>query len=114
MKTDYLTKGRVACSGGLSDLEGTARLVYFDKNTKEELRRGDILVASMTDVDLEEMMIEASAIITDYGGETSHAAVTAREYNIPCILGTENITQIVKSGDKLYLNLTNGEIYHAK
>ena len=115
MKAEYLTKGRVACTGGLSHLEGTARLMYVENVASENVfNRGDILVAPMTDVDLEETMMEASAIITDRGGETSHAAVTAREYNIPCILGTENITQVARSGDKLHLDLVKGEIFYAK
>jgi rifampicin phosphotransferase len=115
MKVKYLTKGRVACSGGVSDIEGIARLMYVDKHeSNEDFQKGEILVAPMTDIDLEEMMMDASAIITDKGGETSHAAVTAREYNIPCITSTENITQVARSGGRLYLDLTNGEIYSAK
>lgn len=115
MKSKYLTKGRVACSGGISEIEGIARLMYVNSYEPDKnFKRGEVLVAPMTDVDLEEMMMDASAIITDKGGETSHAAVTAREYNIPCITGTENITLVVRSGDRLYLDLTKGEVYYAK
>ena len=52
--------------------------------------KGDILVTGMTDPDFVPFMKMASAIVTDKGGITSHAAIVSRELNIPCVVGTEN------------------------
>ena len=53
---------------------------------------------------------KASAVITDIGGLLSHAAISARELNIPCIVGVENATKILKTGDKIEIDIKNGSI----
>ena len=53
----------------------------------------------------------ASAIVTDKGGITSHAAIVSRELNIPCVVGTETATQIMKTGKEYTVDSRNGVIY---
>ena len=60
---------------------------------------GDILIAKMTSVDFIPIMKKAGAFVTDEGGLASHAAIIAREYNKPCIIGTKIATKIFKNGD---------------
>jgi phosphohistidine swiveling domain-containing protein len=61
-------------------------------------RRGEILVAYMTDVGVVPAMRRAAAIITDVGGVTCHAAIVAREFGIPCVIGTKVGTKVLKNG----------------
>ena len=67
----------------------------------------------MTDPDWEPIMKMASAIVTDKGGRTSHAAIVCRELGIPAIVGTENATKIIKTGDLVTVDTTGsaGIIY---
>ena len=53
-------------------------------------------------------MRKAAAIITDEGGITSHAAIVSREYGIPCIVGTENATKVLKDGDRVEVDAIKG------
>ena len=70
----------------------------------------EILVALTTDPTLIDMMRKAGAIITDLGGMLSHAAITARELNIPCIVGTEIGTKVLKDGDEVEIDLEKGTV----
>jgi len=74
------------------------------------MNKGDILVSYMTNPDITEAISKASAIITDIGGLTSHAAIIAREFKIPCIIGTRIATQVLNDGDIISMNLENGEV----
>ena len=65
----------------------------------------------MTDPDFVPFMKMASAIVTDKGGITSHAAIVSRELNIPCVVGTEIATQVMKTGQKYTVDSRNGVIY---
>ena len=65
-----------------------------------EMKKGDILVTDMTNPDFVPFMKIASAIVTDKGGITSHAAIVSRELNIPCVVGTEIGTQVLKTGQE--------------
>ncbi len=75
------------------------------------MTKGDILVTGMTDPDFVPFMKMASAIVTDKGGITSHAAIVSRELNIPCVVGTENATQIMKTGKEYTVDSRNGIVY---
>ena len=55
-------------------------------------------------------MRKARALITDHGGSMSHAAIVAREFNLPCIVGTKQATKIFITGDEVILDLVRGEI----
>ena len=75
------------------------------------MHKGDILVTGMTDPDFVPFMKMASAIVTDKGGITSHAAIVSRELNIPCVVGTETATQVMKTGKEYTVDSRNGIIY---
>ncbi|HEX5710620.1 MAG TPA: phosphoenolpyruvate synthase, partial [Sulfuricurvum sp.] len=70
---------------------------------------GDVLVADITDPDWEPIMKKASAVITNRGGRTCHAAIVAREIGVPAIVGTGNATQVLHDGDEVTVSCANGE-----
>ncbi len=77
---------------------------------KSHLINGNILVAIQTTPHFIPYMKKAKAIITDEGGLTCHAAIIAREFKIPCIVGTKTATQILKDNDFVEINMDNGII----
>lgn len=73
-----------------------------------KVREGYVLVAVTTHPDYTVAMRKASAIVTDEGGITSHAAIVAREFSIPCIVGTHCATKLLQDGDKVEVDADNG------
>jgi phosphohistidine swiveling domain-containing protein len=69
-----------------------------------------VLVATSTTPDFLPLMRSARAIVTDWGGQTSHAALTARELGIPCIVGTKNASSRLRSGDLVTLDFRDGSV----
>lgn len=98
--------GRVACQGHVT---GTVKIVTGIKELNK-VKQGDILVAHMTTPDYLPAMYKAGAIVTDEGGVTCHAAIVSREFNIPCIVGTQNATSILKDGDQVTVDAMNGKV----
>ena len=90
---------------------GKAKVVLNPEDAHRDMKKGDVLVTGMTDPDFVPFMKMASAIVTDKGGITSHAAIVSRELNIPCVVGTENATQIMKTGQEYTVDSRNGVIY---
>ena len=90
---------------------GKAKVVLNIEDAHSSMSKGDVLVTGMTDPDFVPFMKMASAIVTDKGGITSHAAIVSRELNIPCVVGTENATQIMKTGQEYTVDSRNGVIY---
>lgn len=88
-------------------LVGRARLIKTASEIKN-IRKGEILVTGMTTPDYLIAMKKAAAIITDEGGMTCHAAIVSRELGIPCIVGTQNATQALHTGDLVELHAVNG------
>lgn len=76
-----------------------------------KVSEGDVLVAKMTSPDYVPAMKKASAIITDEGGQTSHAAIVSRELGIPCVVGTKTATKTLKDGQFVTVNGTDGNVY---
>ncbi len=74
-----------------------------------KFKKGEILVTGMTDPDWVPAMKLASAIITDQGGRTAHAAIVSRELGIPCIVGTGNATKLIKTGTEVTVDCSGGE-----
>jgi len=72
-------------------------------------KKGDVLVTDMTDPDWEPIMKIASAIVTDKGGRTCHAAIVSRELGIPCVVGTGNASVLLKKGQKITVDCASGE-----
>ncbi len=97
-------KGQTAYPGIIS---GTARVALTDE-IRDSIKEGDIIVAPMTTLDFTHAMSIAAGFVTDEGGITCHAAIVARELKKPCIIGTRNGTQIIKDGDIVELDATNG------
>jgi pyruvate,water dikinase len=87
---------------------GPARVIK-DVKKINSFKKGEVLVTEITDPDWEPIMKIASAIVTDKGGRTSHAAIVSRELGIPCIVGAENATKVLKTGQKITVDCSSGE-----
>lgn len=74
-----------------------------------KFNKGDVLVTEMTDPDWVPIMKIASAIVTDKGGRTCHAAIVSRELGIPCVVGTGNGSEIIKAGQKVTVDCSGGD-----
>ena len=107
--SDELTefKGIVACVGDGGVVRGHVK-VLLDPRQSSDFKPGDILVTTMTTPEYVFVMKEASAILTDTGGLTSHAAIVARELNKPCVIGTKIATKVLKDGDEVEVDATKG------
>ncbi|MEK7550416.1 MAG: phosphoenolpyruvate synthase [Patescibacteria group bacterium] len=77
----------------------------------EKIQKGDVLVATMTSPDYVPAMKKANAIVTDQGGQTSHAAIVSRELGIPAVVGTKLATKILKDGMVASVNGSTGEVF---
>jgi pyruvate,water dikinase len=84
---------------------GTTHIILNPKEIKQ-FKKGEILVTTMTDPDWEPIMKMASAIITDQGGRTSHAAIVSRELGLPAIVGAGNATRVLKTGTLVTVDTT--------
>jgi phosphohistidine swiveling domain-containing protein len=89
-------------------VEGRVRLILNPKT--EEAERGEILVAPSTTPDYIASIRKCKAIVTDWGGQTSHAATVARELKKPCIVATNYASQILHTGDFVRLDLASGVV----
>jgi pyruvate,water dikinase len=87
---------------------GTVRVVH---NIREmhKVQPGDVLVADMTDPDWEPVMKRAAAIVTNRGGRTCHAAIIARELNIPAVVGTGQATELLTDGQPVTVSCAEGD-----
>lgn len=110
---EYLLKqrGKILCSGasvGYKIGSGKADVIK-DVSDIGRFKKGEVLVTEMTDPDWEPIMKIASAIVTNSGGRTCHAAIISRELGIPCIVGTRNATEKIKSGKDITVSCAEGE-----
>ena len=83
------------------------------KSPKEigKVKEGDVLVAEMTSPDYVPAMKKAAAIVTDEGGQTSHAAIVSRELGIPCVVGTKDATKVLKDDMVVTVDGSEGSVY---
>jgi pyruvate, water dikinase len=105
-------RSRVVASGrsiGQRIGAGHARIIR-DVKEMSRVRAGDVLVADMTDPDWEPVMKRASAIVTNRGGRTCHAAIIARELGIPAVVGCGDATTRIHSGDRVRVDGGNGTV----
>ncbi len=109
----YLLKetGKVICEGrsigqkiGRGPVRAISSIAEMDR-----VQVGDVLVTDMTDPDWEPVMKRASAIVTDRGGRTCHAAIIARELGIPAVVGCGDATQILKDGMDVTVSCAEGD-----
>jgi len=82
--------------------------IISDISKISKFRKGGVLVTKMTDPDWVPVMRIASAIVTDEGGKTCHSAIVARELGIPCIVGAENATKVLKNNQMITVDCTQG------
>ncbi len=75
----------------------------------DKIETGDVLVTDMTDPDWEPIMKKASAIVTNRGGRTCHAAIIAREMGIPAVVGCGDATDLIKTGDEVTVSCAEGD-----
>ncbi|MEH1909638.1 phosphoenolpyruvate synthase [Nostoc sp.] len=88
--------------------QGKARLI-LDVQKLGQFKAGEVLVTERTDPDWEPIMKRASAIVTNSGGRTCHAAIIARELGVPAIVGCGNATEILKPGQEVTISCAEGE-----
>lgn len=89
-------------------VRGRALVVKSAREAIKKIKKGMILITSMTTVDYVPAMRYASAIVTDDGGLTCHAAIVSRELGIPCVVGTKIATQVLKDGDRVEVDANRG------
>ncbi|MFZ5482653.1 MAG: phosphoenolpyruvate synthase [Pseudomonadota bacterium] len=109
-----LEKGPVLAVGraiGSKVGAGKARVIKT-LDQMHEVQPGDVLIAEMTDPDWEPVMKKASAIVTDRGGRTCHAAIIARELGVPAVVGAGNATSTVPEGAEVTVSCAEGEDGH--
>lgn len=105
------TGAKVLCEGrsiGQRIGAGKVRIVS-NLNEMDKVQEGDILVSDMTDPDWEPVMKRASAIITNRGGRTCHAAIIARELGVPAIVGCGNATELLVDGQDVTASCAEGD-----
>ena len=89
--------------------QGTAHIM-LDASKLRNFKEGEILVTSMTDPAWEPIMKRASAIVTERGGRTCHSAIISRELGIPCIVGTGDATEKIRTGSEVTVSCAEGDV----
>ncbi|HMT92935.1 phosphoenolpyruvate synthase [uncultured Thiothrix sp.] len=105
------SRGEVIAEGraiGQKIGQGKARIIMSIAQM-HEVQEGDVLVTDMTDPDWEPIMKRASAIVTNRGGRTCHAAIIAREMGIPAVVGCGNATDLIANGDEVTVSCAEGD-----
>lgn len=92
--------------------QGVARVIN-DLSQMDQIESGDVLVTDMTDPDWEPIMKRASAIVTNRGGRTCHAAIIARELGIPALVGTGSCTEDIAGGSEVTVSCAEGDTGYA-
>lgn len=108
MEHRFVTKGLPASPGVGA---GMAKVTMSTTEAAKLMERGNILVTELTNPDWVPYMKLASSIVTDSGGLTCHAAIVSREMGIPCIVGTRNATDIMKTGSEYTVDAEAGYVY---
>jgi pyruvate, water dikinase len=109
---NLIEKGKVIVQGrSVGEKIGTGNVrVIKDVKDIGLFKKGEILVTDMTDPDWEPIMKIASAIVTNRGGRTCHAAIISREMGIPCVVGTEKGTELMITGDNVTVDCSQGDV----
>jgi len=111
--TNYVLKqkGKILVEGrsvGSKIGSGKANVIKEVKNIND-FKKGDVLVTEMTDPDWEPIMKIASAIVTNRGGRTCHAAIISRELGIPCVVGCGDATELIKTTSDITVDCSQGD-----
>ena len=102
---EVITRGRPV---GMKIGHGSATILQ-DISEIDSFQEGQVLVTRMTNPDWEPIMKKSAAIVTDQGGRTCHAAIVAREMNIPCVVGTETATKLITQDAEVTVSCVEGE-----
>lgn len=104
-------KGKVLATGiGVGQKIGTGQVrIIEDPKDMKKFKKGEILVTRITDPDWEPIMRIASAIVTEQGGKTSHAAIVSRELGVPAIVGAENVRKLLRNSQKITVSCAEGD-----
>ena len=102
-----LLQGVGVCKGKVT---GKA-IVLKDLTNVPKVEDGCIIVTPFFTPLISILVSNAKAVLTDFGGVTSHAAVIAREFNIPCIVALNQATSVIKDGQTICMDGDNGEVY---
>lgn len=89
-------------------MEGRARVILNLEDA--DLEDGDILVTTFTDPSWTPLFVSIKGLITEVGGLMTHGAVIAREYGLPAVVGVENATKLIKDGQRIRVNGTEGYV----
>jgi len=89
--------------GSAGRVEGMVRIIHSPEES-DQFNRGEILVASSTNVGWTPLFPRAAAVITDVGAPLSHAAIVARELGIPAVVGARNATMLLQTGDRVIVD----------
>ena len=116
VKGGYVHAGRPILIGNpASPGVGIGRVIKIEeKKDFHKLKMGDVLVARLTNPDYVPIMKKSAAIITQEGGRTSHAAIVAREFGIPAVVGTPRALSTLRDEDIVTVNGKTGEIFKGK
>ncbi|MBB6214247.1 pyruvate,water dikinase [Anaerosolibacter carboniphilus] len=109
LSSDNMPKGAISgipVSSGV--VEGRARVVLSVDEAK--LEEGDILVTQFTDPSWTPLFVTIKGLVTEVGGFTTHGAVITREYGLPGVVGVENATKLIKDGQRIRVNGTEGYV----
>lgn len=101
-----IIKGNCASKGKVT---GKVRIL-LNASENDKLENGEVLVTYMTSPDFMSAIRKCAAIVTNLGGITSHAAIISRELRIPCVVGTKNATEVLRTGDLVEIDADKGEI----
>jgi len=104
-KGKLLAKGRAV---GTKIGQGKAHYIS-DVSQLKEFKKGEVLIADITTPDWEPIIKKASALVTNRGGRTCHAAIVSRELGIPAVVGCKNATEIIKNGEEITVSCAEGE-----
>ena len=109
LRVHVVTKNLVKGTGiGYSNVCGTARII---SDSSKDINEGDIIVTTSTDIDMISQIKKASAIVTEEGGLTSHAAIVGLSLGIPVIVSAKNATLQIQDGDTITVDAATGIVY---
>lgn len=99
-------RGKAAAPGKVT---GVVKVLLGYRDA-QKVKPGEILVATMTTPDYISAMEKAAAFVTDEGGVTCHAAIVAREFGVPCVVGTQVATKVLRDNDLVEVNAATGTV----
>jgi pyruvate,water dikinase len=110
-KKDFTEKDILVRGIGVSPGYGSGKTKVLDIKDMSKFKQGDVLVTEMTTPDWVPVMKIATAVVTNLGGKTCHAAIVSRELGIPCVVGTENATSVLKDDEIVTVDGQRGLIF---